>query len=107
MPDLFSEIDLRRQFNAPDFTRTRHKARAPRESSKINLETDQLAYSIHKLANRSSDFREKFRNRASDILSGGTEEYEYNDVSVTVPGLLGLAERLNGVKKRVDSFDMR
>lgn len=71
MPNFYSEHNLRRHFNAPQFTRSRHRFRGPRESEKINLEMDQLHYSIHKLYQGQDEFQEHFVDRANLLLEGG------------------------------------
>lgn len=106
MPTFYSEENKRKHFNAPQFTRMRHRFRGPRESEKVNLEIDQLAFSIRKLYQSDSGFRDKFVGLADLLLVGGEVEGledEEEDV-IELEGLEALVLRAQRAMTRARSL---
>jgi len=106
MPTFYAEHNIRRHFNAPQFTRSRHRFRGPRESEKINLEMDQLYYSIHKLYQIQDEFQEHFVQSANLLLEGGNIDVEFNeDGPIEVIGLEELVVRVDMLRRRVKALE--
>lgn len=106
MPEFYAEHNLRRHFTAPQFTRSRHRFRGARESEKVNLEMDQLYYSIHKLYDIQNQFQDHFVQRANLLLEGGSIEVESNeDGPIDVVGLEELVARVDMLRRRVKALE--
>lgn len=106
MPTLYHEYNRREQFLAPQFNRSRHRYRGPRESFKINLEIDQFAFSVHRLYESYEDFREEFIMKASLLLSGGESGFnDEDDQSVLLPGYEELVARLQRLQSRARALE--
>lgn len=101
----YSEHSMSTQFSAPQFTISRHRFRGVRESEKINLEIDQLAYSVRKLYEQQASFRASFREKATTLLEGGpiTGLEDESSNTVEVIGLNDLTARVAMLQRRVDA----
>lgn len=120
MPNFYSEHNLKEQFNAPQFTRVRHRFRGPRESEKINLEINQLYYSINKLYSIQNDFNDHFIKSANLLIEGGEislmgEKYPSSDLypgdetytvgdPLVLLGLVELAAEIERLERRVKNL---
>lgn len=104
---LYSEFSLRKHINAPQFNRMRHRFRGPRESEKINLEMNQLYYSIHKQYEIQQAFNDKFVTYAENILDGAelTGLGFNGEGDIEIPGLSDMAKRIDALDRRVRALE--
>lgn len=106
MAVIYSKYNLRKHINAPQFNRMRHRFRGPRESEKINLEMDQLYYSIHKQDETHKAFNDKFVMYAEMLLEGGTlTGIDFEGEEIIISGLLDVAKRLDALARRVQALE--
>jgi len=106
MPTLYHEYNRREQFLAPQYTRSRHRYRGPRESYKVNLEIDQFAFSVHRLHETYEDFRGEFVTKAFLLLEGGESGFnDADDQQVLLPGYEELVARLQRIQNRVRALE--
>lgn len=106
MPEFYSEHNMRRQFNAPNFTRTRHRFRGPRESEKINLEMNQMYTAIQVLHKNHDEFQHRFVESATTLLEGEGLTVEMNeDGPIVLVGLEELASRIDMLRRRVKALE--
>lgn len=101
----YSEHSMSTQFSAPQFTISRHRFRGVRESEKMNLEMDQLAYSVRKLYEQQANFRANFREKATTLLEGGTiiGLEDESSTTIEVVGLNDLTARVSMLQRRIDA----
>lgn len=113
--NYYSDDNRRIYFSAPQFTKFRHRFQGPRESQKINLEIDQLYYSIRKLYDKQEEFQYKFVEKADLLLGGYPADLDYPG-SNTFPsaelfpdldlsGIEEFAERLDKLQRRVQALE--
>jgi hypothetical protein len=103
---FFFEENPRRKFDAPQYTRNRHRFRGPRESEKINLEINQTLFSIKKLYEKNEKFRDNFINHATLLLGGGDSGVndEGNNPLVLL-GLENLIVRIDQLERRLKALE--
>lgn len=125
MPVFYFDYDRREHFSAPQFTRMRHRYRGVRESHKVNLEIDQIGFSLHKLYEGDHQFRSEFADKATLLMQGGpipvkiggSYAYPGQDVyptqevfplsgdDVLLLGLEGLATKIARLQSRLKSLE--
>lgn len=109
MAEFYSEANRREHFSAPQLTRVRHRYRGPRESEKINLEINQLAFSIRRLYEMYKAISDEFANDVQLLTEGGVITVEEEDGATPTPvyvdGLDELAAKLESLMKRVESLE--
>lgn len=101
----YSEHNMSTQFSAPQFNIARHRFRGVRESEKINLEMDQMAYSLRKMYEQQANFRASFIEKATVLLEGGELTGLENESSETVEvvGLDSLTARAHMLQRRLQA----
>lgn len=105
MPVFYADINKRNFFSAPQFNRMRHRYRGPRESSKINLEVDQISFSLHKLYETYNAIFGDFRTYANLLLEGGDTEVDSLSGDLVLDGLEELTARVVALDKRVKALE--
>lgn len=105
MPEFYSDVERRNHFSAPQMTITRQRYRGPRESEKINLEMNQLAFSIKRLYERYDQLAADFVEDASILLEGGTLFVESENGPLKVDGLENLTGRIEDLSKRLKALE--
>lgn len=115
MPKNYFDTDVRSQFSAPQFTITRHRYRGTRESEKVNLELNQLLFSIASLYERYSDIFSTIDEYAKELYVGEEEENlegfneffteTFESRSLALEGLRSLVSRVQHLMKRVENLE--
>lgn len=105
---MYKSYDKRHHLDAPEFTRSNHRYRGPRESSKVNLEIGQLIYSFAKLGERYDSFQEEFSGLSDILLEGGVIEGVYSnegDVEhIEIHGLNEIAAKIQQLNLRINNL---
>lgn len=103
---LYKTYDKREHLDAPQYTRPNHRYRGPRESSKVNLEIDQLVYSIAKLSETYDLFQQEFEGMGSVFVNGGElpAVLGKDGEVVEVPGLNDIAAKVEQLHIRVNNM---
>jgi hypothetical protein len=99
----YSEHNLSSQFSAPQFNIARHRFRGARESEKVNLEIDQLTFSLRKIYEQQANFRANFRAKATILLDGGSINGLTDELATTVElvGLNDMTARAHMLQRRL------
>lgn len=107
MPTFYFDTDIRAQFSAPQFTRLRHRYRGVRESWKVNLEIDQLLFSITDLYRRYNILHDNFVLAKELLIEGGavTGVTDYDDDPMVLDGLDSLIQQVAALKARVKRLE--
>lgn len=107
MPTFYFETDLRAEFSAPQFTRLRARYRGVRESWKVNLEIDQLLFSITGLYDRYNTLHADLVLTSELLFEGGavTGVTDYDDDPLVLEGLNSLIEDVAALKARVKRLE--
>lgn len=106
MPTFYSDDNKRAHFDAPQFNRMRHRYRGIRESQKLNLEMNQILFSIRRLYERYNDMTASMIARVSTLYEGGTiTGVEDVDGNIELEGIDAIASRMLDLNKRIKSLE--
>lgn len=99
-------FNRRRHLSVPQFTRSNHRFQGSRESYKINLEIQQILYSLSKLDETYSVLSDDLKEVNQVLFEGGEipAVADHNGDPLTTPGIEGMIGRLKTLQHRVSNL---
>lgn len=109
MPLLYSAYDSKYFVYQPNFVRSRHRFRGPRESQKINLEINQILYDTHSLDKKQAALVSYTADARDSIMNGKSfSPVTFNWIDDSTPGAQPLViPGFEELKKRVEALNTK
>lgn len=108
MAIFYAEYNKRAILTSPDFNRARHAFRSPRDSYQINLESEQLRYSIKKLYSKDTTLKTDMISKGTTMTEGGTVAVKYNsdaNPDEILDGIETLAASVYDARRRIEALE--